>query len=152
MQLYTWFYSLSEALNPEKEAALKADFTQFLSQWKSHGVPVEGMIEIRYGQFVVIKSDASDSRPSGCSIDSLKRSVTSILSHHGLEVLDPAHVFFRQGDGSITQSHFRELGALAKSGVLTADTIVFDNSLGQSDDMNRWEVSLKDTWMKRVLN
>ena len=53
MQLYTWFYSLSEALSPEKEAALKADFTQFLSQWKSHGVPVEGMIEIRYGQFVV---------------------------------------------------------------------------------------------------
>ncbi|MEM6804025.1 MAG: hypothetical protein AAF696_21650 [Bacteroidota bacterium] len=152
MQLYTWFYSLSEALHLEKKAALEADFVEFLSQWKSHGVPVEGMIEIRYGQFIVIKSDASDSRPSGCSIDSLKRSVAGILNKHGLEILDPAHVFYRGEDGKISQSHFRELGALAKAGALHADTIVFDNSLGQSDDMSKWETRLADTWMKRVLN
>ena len=152
MQLHTWFYSLSEELTDTQTAALNADFEAFLSQWKSHGVPVDGMIEIRHGQFIVIKSDASESRPSGCSIDSLKRSVMAILNKHGLDVLDAAHVFYRGADGKIIPIHFRELTALAKAGILHADTIVFDNSLGQSDDMSKWEMRLSDTWMKRVLN
>lgn len=152
MQLYTWFYSLSHALTDTQMEALQADFDTFLTQWKSHGVPVEGMIEIRYNQFIVIKSDSRDSRPSGCSIDSLKKSVGAILDRHGLEVLDPAHVFYRKADGSITQTHFKDMAALAKAGELQANTTVFDNSLGHSDDMSRWEMSLKDTWMKRVLN
>ncbi len=152
MQLYTWFYSLSQPLSTSAEQALLEDFNNFLAQWKSHGVPVEGMIEIRYQQFIVIKSDSGDSRPSGCSIDSLKKSVGTILQQHGLEVMDPAYVFYRKADGSIKQTHFRELAALATAGELTAETTVFDNSLGNSDDMNRWETQLQDTWMKRVLS
>ncbi|MFK7925269.1 MAG: hypothetical protein AB8H47_25160 [Bacteroidia bacterium] len=150
MQSYTWFYSLADALSPEKEQALAADFEYFLAQWKSHGTPVEGLIKIQYGRFVIVQSNPEDSRPSGCSIDSLKKSVSAIIDKHGLSVLDASYVYYRSGT-EIQATHFKELPKLATEGTLEADTIVFDHSLSQSDDLSKWELPLKQTWLKRYL-
>jgi len=150
MQSYTWFYSLADALSPEKEAVLAADFEHFLARWKSHGTPVEGLIKIRHGRFVIVQSNPADARPSGCSIDSLKKSVSAILDKHGLKVLDASYVYYRSGT-EIKAVHFGKLNALAADGTLEADTIVFDHSLSQSDDLSKWELPLKQTWLKRYL-
>ncbi|MEL7340070.1 MAG: hypothetical protein AAGM67_06255, partial [Bacteroidota bacterium] len=115
-----------------------------------HGTPVDGLVQIRYGRFVVIQSNPAEARPSGCSIDSLKRSIGQILQKHGLEVLDASHVFYRSGT-DIHAANFKSLSGLVKDGSLTADSIVFDHSLAQSDDLSLWELPLKQTWMKRYL-
>ncbi|MEM6344488.1 MAG: hypothetical protein AAF927_11435 [Bacteroidota bacterium] len=150
MQSYTWFYSLANALSLEEEQALAADFEHFLAQWKSHGTPVEGLIKIRYGRFIIVQSNPAEARPSGCSIDSLKKSVGTILDKHGLKVLDASYVYYRSGT-EINAVHFRELNQLAADGRLEAETIVFDHSLAQSDDLSKWELPLKQTWLKRYL-
>lgn len=151
MQQFTWFFSLKEPLSPEMKEALSGSFAAFLNQWKSHGTPVDGMIDIRHDQFVIVQADPEVERPSGCSIDSLKRSVSTILTHHQLEWLEAGYVFFRNSAGDVQSVHFREIPSLVENGVLTEDTIVFDNSLAQSDDLSRWELPLKQTWLKRYL-
>lgn len=151
MTKYTWFYSFGQSLTDEQISALEADFQAFLDQWKTHGAPVNANIQIRYARFVIIQADPSDSRPSGCSIDSMRRTVEQILINHGIAWLDNAHVYFRDENGEIRSPHFNELPALAASGKLKAETPVFDHSLSSTDDLNKWEVHLAETWLRRYL-
>lgn len=151
MQLYTWIYSLEQPASAEKIAALNKDLGHFLDQWKSHGVPVEGLIQLRYDRFVLIQSRPDQERPSGCSIDSLRRSVEQILQNQGLTWADNSGVFFRDPSGEIRLIHFLQLEKLISDGEITGETLVFDHSMGNGDDLSRWEVPLKETWMKRYL-
>ncbi|MEM6263079.1 MAG: hypothetical protein AAGI38_11270 [Bacteroidota bacterium] len=151
MQKYTWFYSLPNPLDPAFQAKLQTQFDTFSHQWKSHGAEVEGQIGILRNQFVVVRSNEQDDRPSGCSIDGMKRSVESILTAAGLSWLDAAHVFYEGDDGSVAYTHFSKISALIGEGKLTPDTLILDHTLGQSDDLSRWEVLLKDSWLKRFL-
>ena len=148
MQQYTWFYSLKSTLSPETKQALEVDFAQFLNQWKTHGTPVDGLINLQHDRFIIIQSDPGVSRPSGCSIDSLKQNISQIISNHGLEVLDAANVFYRSAEGQIDVTHFSKISALVAKGTLTPETIVFDHSLDQSDDLSKWELPMSQTWFK----
>ena len=151
MQQYTWFFTLPAPLTATAREALSRDFAAFTAQWKSHGTPVQGLIEIRYDRFVVAQANPDDARPSGCSIDSLKRGIAHILERHGMQWLDAGYVAYRDAAGHVQLTHFSQLDALVAGGTLRADTIVFDHSLGQSDDLTQWEVPLKQTWLKRYL-
>lgn len=151
MQLYTWFFPLAQPVGEAQKALLQADLDGFAAQWESHGTPVEGLITLRYDRFVVIQANPGDSRPSGCSIDSLKRGVEAILNGHQLQWLDPAWVFYREGTDQIQAVKFNQIPALLEEGKISPETIVFDNTLNQSDDLSRWEVPLQDTWLRRYL-
>ena len=152
MTKYTWFYSFAETLTSEQMATLEAEFEAFLSQWKTHGTPVNASIQIRYDRFVIIQADPRDGRPSGCSIDSMRHTVEQILTNHGHNWLDNAHVYLRDKNGDILAPHFSELPALAAAGKLKAETSVFDHSLSQTDDLGKWEVALSETWLRRYLS
>lgn len=151
MQRYTWIYSLQEELGPEMETQLANDFQLFLSTWDSHKAPVVGTIQIKYSRFIVIQADPNDTRPSGCSIDNLKRTVQRILDTHQLVVMDAGHIFFRNERGEIENVHFKEIDLYVDQGVLRPSSIVFDHSLDNSDDLLSWEVTMEQTWMRKYL-
>jgi hypothetical protein len=152
MQQYTWFYSLKDELSPEKEAELQQEFKTFTDQWETHGKSVDGLIQIKYGRFVIAQASPEDARPSGCSIDSLRRGIDQILSTRGYKTLDNGYVFFKDETGEIQEVHFRELPQYIDGGRLKAETPVLDHSLSQSDDLSLWERPLQATWLKRYLN
>lgn len=151
MQSYTWIYSLETEVSDTHASQLRIDFDKFVQQWKSHGTPVDGLIRLFYNRFVVIQSDPAVSRPSGCSIDSLKRGIAQILKQHNLSWLEAAYVFYRDANGQIQHMHYQHISSKVSSGELHAETIVFDHSLSQSDDMSKWEVPMNQTWLKRYL-
>ncbi|RMG74683.1 MAG: hypothetical protein D6722_02145 [Bacteroidetes bacterium] len=151
MQQYTWFFTLPAPLTADQSEALSRDFAAFTAQWKSHGTPVEGLIEIRHHRFIIAQADPTQARPSGCSIDSLKRGVAQILQQHGLSWLDAGYVCYRDAEGHIQTLHFSALEAAVQSGELGPDTLIFDHTLDQTDDLSKWEVPLKQTWLKRYL-
>lgn len=151
MQRYTWFFTLADTLDAAAEAALEADFGRFAAQWQSHGTPVDGLIRIRHGRFVIAQANPADGRPSGCSIDSLKRGISQILQQHQLQTLDNAYISYQTADETVAIAHFKQIPALVSEGTLGPDTQVFDHTLSQSDDLHKWEVSLKDSWLARFL-
>ena len=110
MQSYTWFFSLENALTSEQESQLQADFKQFTDQWQSHGTPVDGLIRIRHSRFVIVQANPAEARPSGCSIDSLRRGVEQILAQRGYRHMEPMWVFFRDAQGEIQRAHFQQMG------------------------------------------
>ena len=151
MQEYTWFYSLKEMPDAAAAARMQAGFDAFLANWKSHGTPVDGLIRFVYNRFIIIQSDPGQGRPSGCSIDSLRRGVEQVLSDCGVEWLDASHIFYRDAQGEIRYAHFSQIKSLVAEGGLHEGAIVFDHSLGQSDDLDQWEKPMAQTWMRRHL-
>ncbi|WNJ21065.1 hypothetical protein [Pontibacter sp. G13] len=151
MQSNTWFFSLEQPLTPDQEAALGAALSEFAGQWKSHGASVDGLMQIKHHQFIIARSNPGDDRPSGCSIDSLKRGISSILQQMGFAWADSAQVYYQTTDGQIQSTHFSQIRQKIDTGELTPDTQVFDHSLDQSDDLSKWEAPLKQTWLKRFL-
>lgn len=151
MQTYTWIFSLAEPVTDSVASDLNRDFAAFQAQWKSHGTPVTGLITLHHQRFVIIQSKDDESRPSGCSIDGLRRGVTGILQHHNLEWLEGGEVFYRDAAGEIQVVHFQKIQSLVADGRLLPETIVFDHSLSNSDDLSLWEVPMNQTWMKRFL-
>ncbi|MEM7655286.1 MAG: hypothetical protein AAF399_04090 [Bacteroidota bacterium] len=152
MQSYTWFFSLANPLTEAQEAALLGDFQSFTDQWKSHGTPVTGLIQVRHKRFVIAQANPTEARPSGCSIDSLRRGIEQILGQHQLPYLDPSQVSFRSGTGEIETVDFRQIPALVSEGRLQASTPVFDHSLSHTDDLSKWEVPMHTTWLSRYLS
>ena len=148
MTTYTWIYTLAENID---QKALEADFAAFLNQWQTHGTPVKGTIAVKYDRFVIVQADPSDGRPSGCSIDSMRHGVEAILQNKNISWLDNGIVAFRAKDDSIQAVPFREIPSFLEAGDLGPDTIIFDNTLSQTDDLNLWERPLRETWMKRYL-
>ncbi|MFK7972121.1 MAG: hypothetical protein AB8F95_17260 [Bacteroidia bacterium] len=151
MTTHTWIYTLADTINNDQNEALKANFAAFLSQWKTHGTPVEGSISIQYDRFVIVQADPSDGRPSGCSIDSMRHGVEAILQQHNFTWLENGMIAFRNTEGAIEAVPFQQIAPLIESGKLGPDSTVFDNSLSHTDDLNLWERPLRDTWMKRFL-
>lgn len=151
MQSHTWIFSLAAPISADNRSSLMSAFDVFQAQWQSHGTPVNGLIQVKHDRFVVIQAKADESRPSGCSIDSLRRGVTTILQQHRLTWLEGGEVFYHTEAGEIEMVHFQHIPSLVANGALTADTTVFDHSLSHTDDLDKWEVPMSSTWMKRYL-
>lgn len=151
MQQYTWIYSLSETLSSAQNEHLSAQFEAFAKNWKSHGTPVEGTISLHYQRFIIVQADMQTERPSGCSIDSMRKTVENVLKEAGLFYTDAAQIYYRNAANEIASVHFKDIPALISKGELNENTIVFDNTLSASDDLSKWEVPLAQTWLKRFL-
>lgn len=147
-----WFYSLTNTLTVAQTDSLSQQFQAFLAQWKSHGTPVTGNIDIKYARFILISLAESSENPSGCSIDSMRHAVEKILKSHEITWLEASTVFFRNKDGEIQNADFRLIPQLVADNILTPDSIVFDNSLSNTGLLEKWEVKMADTWMRRYLN
>lgn len=146
-----WFYSLTHTLTSAEAESLSQAFAAFLAQWKSHGTPVTGKIDIKYARFIHISLSENSENPSGCSIDSMRHAVEKILLSHQLTWAEASNVFFRAENGEIMNTDFRQIPQLVADNILNPETIVFDNSLSNTGLVEKWEVKMADTWMRRYL-
>ncbi len=151
MQQFTWIYSLSETLTSDHEASLVPALAEIARNWKSHGSPIAGVIQLKYSRFVIVQADPETGRPSGCSIDGLKHKVEELLTSRQISWFDASQIFYLDASGNLAFTHFKHIASMLTQGDLTEDTLVFDHTLSQSDDLNRWEQPLKNTWLKRFL-
>lgn len=146
---HTWIFQLSADLSPEQENAVNAGVKLFLGNWKSHGHPVTGTGGVKHHRFIILQ--AEEGSTSGCSIDSMTREMEQILSALKLQLLDSAHILYRRPDESLGQIHFREVKTAIENGILSPETIIFDISMGQTSDLNRFELPLSQSWMGKYL-
>ena len=149
MMQSTWIFQLQSPLEPQTADQVKTEVKQFLTVWNAHGTPVPGKVDLPYNRFITI--EAEPGATSGCSIDKMTRTVRDIVQRSGNVVLEP-HVVFYQNEGEeIKHIDFREIDGAISSGELTAETTIFDASMNQSSDLQKWRVPLKETWLSRYL-
>jgi hypothetical protein len=143
-----WVFAAAEPIDPATADALTDHVQSFITGWLAHGRPVYGAFDWKYNQFLFIAADEAASGVSGCSIDSLFRSLQALEKKYGLTLLDSSPVWYRDEAGAISTVSRPEFKFLAESGDVGSATVVFDNSVANVGALRNggWERAAAESW------
>jgi hypothetical protein len=129
-------FPATRSLGAEEAASLLSELNRFLSGWASHGAPVDGAGALVDGRFVVVAHRPSEI--AGCSRDALLFFLKEAGAKRGVEWTGGARVFYRDRAVDATNAAVIDVDrpafrALAASGAVTPDTVVYDTTVRETD-------------------
>lgn len=147
-----WVFAAARPLAEDERQRLAEYVDGFLARWAAHGAPVVGGREVRHDRFLLVAADERATGVSGCSIDSLFRSLGDLEREIGVGLRDASLVFFRDDAGAIQAEPRPLFRQRALSGGVGPETCVFDNTVGTVGDVRggRWETELQHAWHARA--
>jgi len=146
-----WIFAADRVLTTDESHALLQEVDSFLAQWKAHGHPLTVSREWKYDRFLLVGVDEASAGASGCSIDAMLRTLGQLEQALHVHLLDHGPVLFRQDDG-IARLPRPAFAELARSGAISGDTVVFNNTLTRVGELRegRWESRAADSWHARA--
>ena len=142
-----WIFASPDPITGSTAEKLIERVDGFLEEWHAHGHPVVGSRDWRHDHFVLVAADEAATGVSGCSTDDLFRIFKQAEKELDITLLDGSLVWYRdEGEvRSASRARFREL---ARSGRVTGDTVVFDNTVPSVGGVRNgaWERPAREAW------
>lgn len=147
-----WLYAADRSLAEADQIRLVELLKSFSGSWHSHGRRVESAATVLEGRFAVIAGDIPGGDISGCGIDASVHALERAAAELNLTWLPALYVHYRAEDGSPASASRQEFRSMAKSGLVTASTTVFDLSIESLGELRsgRFEQAAEATWHGRV--
>ena len=83
-----WIYQSSRRFLVTEALSMESLLEDFVNDWKSHGTPVKGYVNLLFGQFIIIMADETATGVSGCSTDSSVRLIKKIEELYKVNMFD----------------------------------------------------------------
>ena len=146
-----WVFAASRPLTTDEQKPLLAAVDAFLDEWNAHRVPLDAARDFRHDRFLIVGVDEEAAGVSGCSVDSLVRTMKGLGQQLGVELIDHASVFYRDAAG-VRRVSRDDFGDAVTRGEVTRDTVVFDNTVSTAGQLRagRWEAPASTTWHGRA--
>jgi hypothetical protein len=146
-----WVYQADRALTPVERAAAENNLHHLCDTWSTHGTPLHTSFRIEYNQFIILAVDERHAGASGCSIDGTVRLLKSMQERLGIDFFNRQWVAFADGD-SVHMHPLNELKSLFEKGILTAESLTFNNTVTtKADWQQQWRVPARESWLSRYL-
>lgn len=146
-----WIYQADRALTEIEYAAVEHSLHHLCDTWLAHGTPLHTSFHIAYNHFIILAVDERQAGASGCSIDGSVRLLKSLQERLGVDFFNRQRVAIVDGD-TIRLHGTGDLKTLFESGILTPDSITFNNALSTKADWERtWRVPARESWLSRYL-
>jgi hypothetical protein len=147
-----WVFAASRPLDEARQQRLLEHVDAFVHRWAAHGAPVVGGRELRHGRFLLVGADERATGVSGCSIDTLFRSLGALEEEMGVALRDSSLVFWRDAAGQVQAEPRPAFRERARAGQVDGETTVFDNTVGTVGEMRsgRWELPMAGSWHART--
>lgn len=143
-----WVYQASRDFTPEETQLVTNQLNQFISNWNSHGAPVDGGFEIKHNRFIVLIA-SEQSGVSGCSIDSSVKVIRDIEANFNLGLLDRSIVSYLSGK-EVKAVPFTSIKKEIEAGNITPNTTIFNNTVSSlSEFENSWLQKAENSWISR---
>lgn len=150
-QARVWVYKAARGLSHAEQKLIREHGAGFTVSWAAHGAPLDACVDVLYGRFVVVSVDEAQAEASGCSIDKSVGFIKQLEHDLNLMLTDRMVVVYDRA-GEPAGCRLQELPGLLKEGVITPDTLVFDDLVSTVGDLReRFRVPLRDSWMQRFL-
>ncbi|MEP6989974.1 MAG: hypothetical protein ABJA80_03520 [bacterium] len=147
-----WIFGSDQPLAEPGTKALLDGVDLHLADWKAHGAPLTVARQWRDGRFLVVAVDQSTEGATGCSIDGLFRVLQQLEREAGSSLVGGGRVFYRDSNAAVQSAARDEVAALAASGGITKDTVVFDTSIVDLGTFRAcFERRAKDSWVNELL-
>lgn len=103
-----WIYGADRFLNEAEEAFAQEQLNHFVGQWAAHGAELSAEGIIFHHNFIVIVSDESKVKASGCSIDSSVRFIKDLGKEINVDFFNRLKILIEK-NGEFKRVHFNEL-------------------------------------------
>lgn len=147
-----WVYGAAQPVAGDEAVHLLTLVQAFIEEWHAHGEPVVAGCDWMYDHFLLVGADEEATGVSGCSIDSLFRTLRRIEGEMGVTLLDSSLVFYRDTEGEVLAVPRGEFRALVEAGEISNRTRVFDNTVGTVAALHNgeWERPFAGSWQERA--
>lgn len=146
-----WIYTLSTELTNEQLVDFNNQCQNFVTSWTAHDVSLDASFELYKNRLLIFKVNEDKYDASGCSIDKQVRFAKELEQVFSVELLNRLLVAYENNDQVevIKSSQIKDLLA---SNTITSNTLVFDNTITQSSELNtNWKQPLHATWLAKYL-
>ncbi len=146
-----WVYKTARDLSHAEQNLVRDRGAAFTSTWAAHGSPLDAAVDVLHNRFVVVAVDEEQALASGCSIDKSVGFIKQLEHDLNLMLTDRMIVVY-EGPGGITSCRLQDLPALLKEGILSGDTMVYDDLVATLGDLRGcFRMPLRGTWLERYL-
>lgn len=147
-----WVFGAAAPLGEAAQRELLAVVDQHLSSWRAHGMPLVCARDWRDERFVAVGVDEAATGASGCSIDGLFRTLTTLQEQLGVGLVGGGVLFWRGVNGAIESGPRSAFVAAAERGDVSAATSVFDPTVMTAGDWRaKFERPAGRSWHARML-
>lgn len=146
-----WIYQADRPFTEIEISSIESGLVHLCETWAAHGSPLRTSFRLEYGLFILLAVDERSAGASGCSIDGSVRFLKELQRKIGIDFFNRQFVGFI--DGTKVRLHAStELKSLFESGILSPDSVTFDNALVTKADWEKnWRVRAKESWLSRFL-
>ena len=147
-----WIYQSDRIFFMQEALEMETMLQQFVSDWKSHGIPVKGYANLFFGRFIILMADENATGVSGCSTDSSVRLIKEIEKKYNVSLFDRQMLTFYIKE-KVEPLPLSQLKYAVENKFITADTLYFDNTVLTKETLeNKWIIPVKNTWLASKLN
>ena len=144
-----WIYQSSRLFAMSEALQIEELLEHFVTNWKSHGIPVKGAAYLFFGQFVILMADERATGVSGCSTDSSVRLIKEIENLYKVNLFDRQSLAFVIKD-KIQLLPLSQLNYAIENNFISPDTLYFNNTVLTKTEMeNKWLIPLKESWLSK---
>jgi len=95
----TWVFVADRKMNEEEAIRINDELQRFVSNWKTHGTPIDASGFCFEHAAIVIAANEAEVKASGCSIDKINQLVRSLGSKLDIDFFNRFNVLHRMDSG-----------------------------------------------------
>lgn len=146
-----WIYQSNKQFDRDDADYIKVKLDEFVSTWESHGKLLKGTFEIFHDLFVVFFVDEEGDAMCGRAQDASIQQIKQLEQELEIDLLDRMNQAYRK-ENQIEIAKMTDFSELIEKGVITENTIVFNNTVTSKTDFDtQWEIPLKNSWHKQLI-
>jgi hypothetical protein len=143
-----WVYQADRLLGEPDKLFINYKLQDFIQNWQAHGVQLTASYEIIENRFIVLKVENGFEEASGCSIDKSVAVIMEIGNKLTIDFFNRLQIAYKTKQGDINTFHVSELQNLLSSGQITAETIIYNNSVTNNEEYETtWQITIANSWL-----
>jgi len=147
MTTYCFVFASPKKIKENDSKILLDEVTFFLSQWKSHGMPVQASARIEKQHFLLIELLPGQEQPGGCSKDELFRFIKKTEEKFSYPFLDRTFLFLEDPHQNIHPVPVHEMDRWIKNHPDFSEWKWYNTTVLHLDDWKRNPVSVTNSFI-----
>jgi len=147
----TWTFVISKSLTEQQLQELLGAGNSFVKGWTAHDAQLSASFEVFRNRIIIVKVNEDVHAASGCSIDKLTRFIKEIEQRFEIQLMNRLLVAFEDKNGILNVSSASEIRTRLENGEVSTETLVYNTSVADEQQLQNWLQPLKNTWLNKYL-